>query len=107
MKGVVHSFNETENDLKKFLDSGFYIGVGGMATYRKNDDLRRLLSFVPIDKILTETDYPYLAPQPVRGKRNEPKYVKFAIETLSSIFQMPFEEIESVTVKNAKICFRI
>ncbi len=105
--GVVHSFNGEKDDLKRFFDLGFYIGVGGMATYKKNDDLRKILSFAPLDRILTETDCPYLAPQPVRGKRNEPKYVRFAIETLSLIFNLPFDEIEKITSDNAKRFFGI
>lgn len=104
---VVHSFNGDRNDLKRFLDLGFYIGVGGIATYKKNSELRETISFAPLNRILTETDCPYLAPQPVRGKRNEPKYVRFAIETLSLIFNLPFDEIEKITSDNAKRFFEI
>lgn len=105
--GVVHSFNGTKDDLKNFLDRGFYIGVGGISTYRKNDDLRETLGLATVDRILTETDCPYLSPQTVRGKRNEPKYVRFAVETLSTIFNMPFEDVESRTSENAMNLFRI
>lgn len=107
LRGVLHSFSGKREDLKKFLDLGFYIGVGGMATYNKNDELRRTISFAPIDKILTETDCPYLSPQPVRGKRNEPRYVRFAIETLCTIFGRPFDEIEAITAQNARNLFGI
>ncbi len=107
LKGVLHSFNGKIEDLKNFLDLGFYIGVGGMATYKKNEELRKILSFAPLGRILTETDCPYLSPQVVRGKRNEPKYVRFAIETLCAIFERPFEEIETITSQNAKNLFGI
>lgn len=107
LTAVVHSFNGENEDLKRFLDLGFYIGVGGMATYKKNDELRNVLSFAPIDRILTETDCPYLSPQPVRGKRNEPKYVRFTIETLSLIFDVPFERVEKISSENALRFFRL
>ncbi|MGC8704507.1 MAG: TatD family hydrolase [Athalassotoga sp.] len=107
IKGVLHSFNGEMEDLKNFLDVGFYIGVGGMSTYKKNEELRKILSFAPLDRILTETDCPYLSPQPVRGKRNEPKYVRFTIENLCTIFKRPFEEIETMTSQNAKNLFGI
>ncbi len=107
LTAVVHSFNGEMDDLKRFLDLGFYIGVGGMATYKKNENLRKVMSFSPIDRILTETDCPYLSPQPVRGKRNEPKYVRFAVETLSSIFNIPFERVEKITSENALRFFKI
>ncbi|BBJ27705.1 TatD family hydrolase [Athalassotoga saccharophila] len=107
VKGVLHSFNGQIEDLKNFLDLGFHIGVGGMATYKKNEELRKILSFAPLDRILTETDCPYLSPQPVRGKRNEPKYVRFAIETLCTVFKVSFEEIERITSQNAKNLFNI
>lgn len=101
LTAVVHSFNGEIEDLKRFLDLGFYIGVGGMATYKKNENLRKTLSLSPLERILTETDCPYLSPQPVRGKRNEPKYVRFAVETLSLIFDVPFEKVEKITSENA------
>lgn len=107
VSAVVHSFNGGKDDLKKFLDLGFYIGVGGIATYKKNAELRETISFAPLNRIVIETDCPYLAPQPVRGKRNEPKYVRFAIETLSLIFKAPFKEIEMITSANAKSLFTL
>ncbi|MGC8544638.1 MAG: TatD family hydrolase [Athalassotoga sp.] len=107
LTAVVHSFNGENEDLKRFLDLGFYIGVGGMATYKKHENLRKILSFSPIERILTETDCPYLSPQPVRGKRNEPKYVRFAVETLSLIFDVPFEKVEKITSENALRFFKI
>ena len=107
VSGVVHSFNGSEEDAKEFVKMGFYIGVGGIATYKKNTTLREIISHLPLERILTETDCPYLSPQPVRGKRNEPKNVRFIIEMLSQLFNKSFAEIESQTEKNAQKLFGI
>ncbi len=107
VRGVVHSFNGSREDAKDFIKMGFYIGVGGIATYKRNDTLREIISQLPLSKILTETDSPYLSPQPVRGKRNEPRNVRFVIELLSQLFNTPFERVEEITVQNAKKLFDI
>ncbi len=101
VRGVIHSFNGNKKDAEDFIDMGFYIGVGGIATYKKSSDLRRIISQLPFDRILTETDSPYLSPQPVRGKRNEPKHVTLVLELLSQLFNMPLKKAEELTVKNA------
>lgn len=107
VRGVVHSFNGSKKDAEDFLKMGFYIGVGGIATYKKNNTLREIISQLPFDKILTETDSPYLSPQPMRGKRNEPKNVRFILELLSQLFNTPFEKTEEMTTQNAKKLFDI
>ncbi len=121
VRGVVHSFNGTLEDAKDFLSMGFYIGVGGIATYKKSDTLRQIISEIPIDRLLIETDSPYLFPRMpkrhvpqenpisrnVRGHRNEPKYVRFVAELLSVLFAMPFEEIEKITTQNARDLFDV
>ncbi len=101
VKGVVHSFNGDEFDAKEFLNMGLYIGVGGISTYKKNSHLRDIVSKIPVERILTETDSPYLSPQAVRGKRNEPKHVRFVLEMLSELFCLDFPLLEKITERNA------
>ncbi len=105
VKGVVHSFNGDEEDAKNFLKMGLFIGVGGIATYKRNSNLRQILLKVPFDRILTETDSPYLSPQPLRGRRNEPKNVRFVLEMLSVLFQKDISALERRTEQSAKSLF--
>ena len=107
VRGVVHSFNGTLEDAKDFLNMGLYIGVGGIATYKKSEVLREIISTVPLTRILTETDSPYLFPatKGIRKRRNEPKYVRFVLEVLATLFDVSFETVESVTAQNAKELF--
>lgn len=107
VRGVVHSFNGSKKDADDFVKTGFYIGVGGIATYKKSNTLREIISRLPLDKILTETDSPYLSPQPMRGKRNEPKNVRIILELLSQLFNTSFEKMEEVTTQNAKKLFGV
>ncbi len=107
ISGVFHSFAGSKGYMKKALDRGLCLGVGGMATFKKNSELRESISFAPINMILTETDCPYLAPQPVRGKRNRPGYVKYVLEMLADLFGMKFEDIERTTELNAYDFFGI
>ncbi len=105
VKGVIHSFNGNEEDAKDFVKIGFYIGVGGIATYKRNGKLREIISHLPIERIVTETDCPYLSPQAVRGKRNEPKNVRFVLEMLAELFGKSFQEMEKRTAENARRLF--
>lgn len=107
VSGVFHSFAGSKEDLKKALDLGFYVGVGGIATFKRNSELRESISFAPINMILTETDCPDLAPQPVRGKRNQPGYVRYVVGMLADLFGMKSRDIERTTALNAYDFFGI
>ncbi|MBP3581549.1 MAG: TatD family hydrolase [Clostridia bacterium] len=99
--GLMHCFSETAEYAKKFVELGMYISFSGNITYNKKMDL----SFVrdlPIDRIVAETDAPYLTPVPFRGKQNQPKYVKYVIEKLASELGLSFKQMEKITSKNAK-----
>lgn len=105
--GVFHCFTGNTQQAKKVLDYGnFYMGIGGVLTF-KNSGLAKSLANVPIEKILLETDAPYLAPQPFRGKRNEPKFLIHIAEKLADVYQMPLAEIAKITSKNSETLFGI
>lgn len=96
MKVLLHSFNETWEDLEKYLELGFYISLGGMITFKNAKNLVKVVENVPLDRVLLETDAPYLTPHPHRGKRNEPKYTHFVAERFA---QMRVEDISYIKEK--------
>lgn len=99
-RGVFHCFSGTKELAKKGLDLGFYISLSGILTFKKADSLREVAKFVPLDRLLVETDSPYLAPIPHRGKRNEPAFTAYVAEVLSETKSIPLEEIKVQTTKN-------
>jgi TatD DNase family protein len=99
-RGVIHCFTGTTEDAKKYLDLGFYISASGIITFKKSDELRLSFVNVPLDRLLIETDAPYLAPVPFRGKSNEPAFVKFVAEKLAEIKNTSFDEIAKSTTEN-------
>lgn len=107
LRGVFHCFSGSQNDLLKVLTMGFYIGFDGNTTYPENSHLRRIIKKVPLDRLLIETDSPYLTPVPFRGKRNEPAYIKYLIESIAQIYNKSIEEITLATSRNANSLFRI
>ena len=100
LKGVWHCFTGTEGEGKRALDLGLYLGVGGVSTF-KNAGVDSVIANMPLDRLMLETDAPYLAPVPHRGKRNEPGYIKLIAENLAEIKRMPLEEIAEITTENA------
>jgi len=103
--GVIHCFCGSEEVAKKFLDLGFYLGFTGLITYPGNEYLAKIIATAPDDKILAETDCPYLAPQVKRGERNLPQYVKYVIEYMARARGADFKEMERATSENAKRLF--
>ena len=101
LTGIFHCFGGSAGDAQKVIDIGFYIGIGGVVTYKKSG-LDETLKHVPLDKILIETDSPYLSPVPQRGKRNEPAYSKWVVEKIASIKNRSIEEVAQITTKAAK-----
>jgi TatD DNase family protein len=104
LRGVFHAFTGTIDQAKKVFDSGFYLGIGGIVTF-KNSGLDKVVSTVPLDHIVLETDSPYLAPVPYRGKRNEPTYIKNIAEKLSELYGKSLEELANVTSSNSEKLF--
>ena len=106
-KFLIHCFTGSLEFAKKVLELGCLISFSGIITFKKSSDLRNVVKYVPIEKMLIETDSPYLSPYPFRGKSNEPANVKIVAETVASIKQITFEEVASSTTKNFKNFFLI
>ena len=104
--GIMHSYGETEEEVYKFLDLGMHISFSGVLTFKKTEDVREAAKVVPNDRLLVETDAPYLAPVPKRGKRNEPAYVRYVAEVLGQVKDMPLDEIATLTTNNAFELFK-
>ncbi len=105
LKGVFHSFTGTEEDAKHILDyKTFYMGLNGVLTF-KNSNLREVIRNSPLEKLLIETDAPYLTPVPFRGKRNEPSYVQYVCRQLSEVFETDESVVDEITTKNTEKLF--
>ena len=105
--GIMHSFNLDKEWLARFLDLGMHISFSGVLTFKNAKEVKESAKLVPLDKMLIETDAPYLSPEPNRGKRNEPSYVRFVAEELAALREMPYEEIAKITTNNALQIFRL
>ena len=106
LSGVMHCFTGTEEEAEVYLSLGFHLGLGGVTTY-KNCGLKEYLPKLPLDRLVLETDAPYLAPVPCRGKRNEPAFLVHTAQRLAEILQMPLEEFGAITTQNAKALFKV
>jgi TatD DNase family protein len=106
LKGIVHCFSGNLEDAKRIINLGMYLGIGGVATY-KNGGLDQVLPYISLDSIVLETDCPYLAPIPHRGKRNEPVFIKFVAEKVATFMQKPLDEVIEKTSENAKKIFKV
>lgn len=104
MKGVFHCFSGTTEQARKIIDLGFYLGIGGVLTF-KNSGMDKVMNEIDMAHVVLETDAPYLAPVPFRGKRNEPAYIKYVAEKFSSIKGIETEEIARITKLNAQKLF--
>ena len=104
--GVLHCFNADET-LLELAEHNFYFGIGGVITFKNGKKLAHVLPKIPIDRILIETDAPYLTPEPYRGKRNEPSYTKFVVEKIASLLNLTPDEVSKITTENSKRLFRI
>lgn len=100
-RGVIHCFSADYEIAKQFLNLGFLISFTGIITYPKTDPLAAVVKKVPLDRIMVETDAPYLAPQIVRGKRNEPRFVRYVADRVAEIKSLEYEEVEETTTRNA------
>ncbi|MDD3741619.1 MAG: TatD family hydrolase [Bacteroidales bacterium] len=104
--GVFHCFPGNAEEAKKIIDFGFYLGIGGVVTY-KNSNMKEVVSAIPLEHILTETDSPYLTPVPFRGKRNEPYYLKYIIEKIAEIKNCDKNTVNNITTENCKRLFKL
>jgi TatD DNase family protein len=103
--GVLHSYSAGPERLEEVLGLGLSIGISGPVTFRKADQLRAVAAAVPLERLLVETDCPYLTPVPYRGKRNEPAYVRYVVEAVARARGMPAEAVAQATAANARRLF--
>lgn len=104
--GIMHSFGGTAEEALRFVDLGMHISFSGVLTFKKSDSVREAARVVPLERLLIETDAPYLAPVPHRGKQNEPAFVRYVAETLAQVRDLPLTEIAQVTTNNAFQLFK-
>lgn len=107
LRGIMHCFSSDRLMMEEYLDLGFFISLAGPVTFKKTDELKEVAKLVPIEKLLVETDAPYLAPSPYRGKRNEPMYVKYTAALIADLKGMTIEDLSLQTRKNTKEIFAI
>lgn len=106
LRGIFHCFTGTTEQAKKVIELGFYLGIGGVLTY-KNSGLDKVLQDIPLEHLVLETDSPYLTPVPFRGKQNESSYLVYVAQKLADLKQIPLEELAAITTANSKIIFGI
>lgn len=105
--GVIHCYSYSREMAKNFLDMGFYIGVGGVVTFKNGRTLKETVAYVPLDRIVLETDCPYLAPEPNRGKRNSSFNLIYVARAIAEIKGISVEEVTAATEENAKKMYRM
>jgi TatD DNase family protein len=106
MRGILHCYVDPPAVAERAWNLGFFVGVGGIMTF-SNSDVGQYVADVPLDRIVVETDSPYLAPEPHRGNRNEPSYVRDVAERLAEIKNVPVAEVEEVTTRNARAIYEL
>lgn len=106
LTGVFHCFSGTYEQAAALMETSFYLGIGGVATF-KNGGLDKILEKTGIERVILETDAPYLAPVPFRGKRNEPAYTRLVAEKLASITGLGLEQVAEITTENARKLFKL
>lgn len=106
-KGVIHAYSGSLEMAKEYIKLGFHIGIGGVITFKNAKKLVEVVENIPLTRILIETDLPYLTPEPFRGKRNNSQYLKYIVDKISEIKQIPHQEIEKITFDNAVKFFHI
>ena len=103
----MHCFSGSVEFMHECVKQGWYIAIGGVVTFKNAIKMKEVAKKVPLDKLLIETDAPYLTPVPYRGKTNQPAYVKYVAEEIANLRNTSFEEIDEQTTKNAKLVFKI
>lgn len=104
-KGVLHCFSGTLKNAKDFTDMGYLLGVGGVITFKNADNLRTIIKEIPLEYIVLETDSPYLAPEPFRGKQNSPLFLTYIAKQISEIKDISEKEVGNITSQNARQLF--
>jgi TatD DNase family protein len=106
VRGVFHCFSGTKDEASEVLELGFYVGVDGPVTFKNAHELKQVVKMIPIDKILTETDGPFLAPEPYRGKRNKPSNIRYILKAIAELKGVSLSQAESIIDQNAQTLFQ-
>ncbi|NLB90542.1 MAG: TatD family hydrolase [Clostridiales bacterium] len=106
-QGVIHCFTGSWESAQEYIRLGFSIGLGGTVTFKNAPKVQRVAREIPLEKLLIETDSPYLSPEPLRGRRNEPGNVFYVAKKIAELKELPIEEIGQATTENAKMLYRI
>ncbi len=107
LPGVLHCFTGTLDEAREVVKRGWYVSLSGIITFKKSEELRDVALETPLSQLLIETDAPYLAPTPYRGKRNEPAFVAEVAKTIATTKEIPLDEVISATTANARQLFNI
>ena len=105
LKGIIHCFSGSKELAVEYVKLGFHIGVGGVVTFKNGKKMKQVVEAIPLEWIVLETDCPYLAPEPHRGKRNNSSYIKHMAEKIAEIKGLTTEEVLEQTNKNAKAVY--
>ena len=105
--GVIHCFSYTKEIAREYLNMDYYFGIGGVITFQNAKKLKEAVEYIPVEKILLETDSPYLAPVPYRGKRNSSLNIPFIVKEIALLKGMDYGDVVNITEKNARRLFRI
>ena len=107
LNGVIHCYSYSREMAQEYVKMGFYIGVGGVVTFKNGRKLKETVAEIPLESIVLETDCPYLAPEPYRGKRNHSAYIRYVAETIAEIKGVTYEEVVAQTEENARKMYRL
>lgn len=105
--GIIHCFSYGKEIAREYLNMGFYLGIGGVLTFKNAKKLREVVEYAPLEQIVLETDCPYLAPVPYRGKRNSSLYIPYVVNAIADIKNVTPEEVVDITNRNAKRVYRL
>jgi TatD DNase family protein len=105
--GIIHCFSGDYEMAKACMDMGFYISIPGSITFKNAEGFREIVERIPLESLLVETDAPFLTPEPFRGKRNEPSYVRYTAQKVAEIKKVSLERVAEVTTENALRVYRL
>lgn len=107
LSGVIHCYSYSKEMAREYVKMGYYIGVGGVVTFKNAKKLKEVVEEIPLTSIVLETDCPYMAPEPNRGKRNNSAYIRYVAEKIAALKGLTYEEVVEQTEKNARKMYRL
>lgn len=107
LSGIIHCYSYSVEQAREYLNMGYYLGIGGVLTFKNAKKLKEVAEYAPLSQIVLETDCPYLAPVPFRGKRNDSSKIAYVAEALAAIKQVPSEEVIRITNENGRKLYNI